>query len=101
MLVGVSLVHRVKAELLVNPPGEQKPSAGSSSIVGETNLHPIPGQLVAVGGADDNVTLEPGLGNLAADIPFKPSNRTCLQVAELQEPAKAPGKSCVWLFQEG
>ena len=22
--------------------------------------------------------------------PFKPSNRTCLQVAELQEPAKAP-----------
>ena len=24
--------------------------------------------------------------------PFKPSNRTCLQVAELQEPAKAPGR---------
>merc|ERR1719320_144239 len=66
--VGVSLVHRVKAELLENPPGEQKPSAVSSSIVGETNLHTVPGQLVAVGGADDNVTLEPGVGNLAADI---------------------------------
>merc|ERR1719477_176642 len=66
--VGVSLVHRVKAELLEDPPGEQKPSAVSSSIVGETNLHPVPGQLVAVGGADDNVTLEPGVGNLAADI---------------------------------
>ena len=27
--------------------------------------------------------------------PFKPSNRTCLQVAGLQEPAKAPGRhSC-------
>ena len=26
--------------------------------------------------------------------PFKPSNRTCLQVAELQEPAKAPGRKC-------
>ena len=24
--------------------------------------------------------------------PFKPSNRTCLQVAELQEPANAPGR---------
>merc|ERR1719320_599217 len=36
----IVVLHRVKAELLEDPPGEQKPSAVSSSIVGETNLHP-------------------------------------------------------------
>merc|ERR1711874_214420 len=66
--VGVSLVNRVQVELLQDPPGEEQPSAVAGSVVGEPHLDPVPWQLLAVRGADDNVPLQPGVGNLAADI---------------------------------
>ena len=40
------------------------------SSIGQTNLDSIPRQLVVVGGADDDVPLEPGIGDLEADIHF-------------------------------
>merc|ERR1719431_2008509 len=66
--VGVSLVNRVQVELLQDPSGEEQSSAVAGSVVGKTHLDPVPGQLVAVRGADDNVPLQPGVGNLAANI---------------------------------
>merc|ERR1719356_2327059 len=57
--VGVSLVDRVQLELLQGSSGQEKSSAVSSSVVGKTNLHSVPGQLVAVRGGDDDVPLEP------------------------------------------
>ena len=38
------------------------------SSIGQTNLDSIPRQLVVVGGADDDVPLEPGIGDLEADM---------------------------------
>merc|ERR1719206_375948 len=59
------------SEHLSSSRGPGKPNIQASSECSWTiivDLHTVPGQLVAVGGADDNVTLEPGVGNLAADI---------------------------------
>merc|ERR1711994_1109202 len=66
--VGVALVHRVQLELLEDSASEQESRAVGGGVVGEADLHAIPGQLVAVGGADDDVTLEPGVGNLTSHV---------------------------------
>ena len=39
--VGVSLVDRVELELLESSSGQEKASAGSSGVVGQTNLHSL------------------------------------------------------------
>merc|ERR1719391_1665819 len=44
---GNTNVDGVQLELLEDPPGEEKSSAIGGSIVGQTNLHAIPGQLMA------------------------------------------------------
>ena len=41
--VFVTGVHLVQVELLQNPPCQEKTSAVSSSVVGQTNLNSIPG----------------------------------------------------------
>merc|ERR1719320_1929588 len=55
-------------EVLADPPGEEKPGAVGSSVVGQANLHAVPGQLMAVGSADDNITLQPGISDLAGHV---------------------------------
>merc|ERR1719394_704218 len=72
--VGVSLVDRVQLELLQSSSGQEKAGAVSCGVVGQTNLHSIPGQLVAVGSGDDDVPLESGVGDLAADVSVGASN---------------------------
>merc|ERR1719234_889295 len=66
--VGVSLVDGVQLELLEDPPCEEKPGAVGGSVVGQANLHAVPGQLMAVGSADDNITLQPGVSDLAGHV---------------------------------
>ena len=48
--------------------GKEKSGAVSCGVVGKTNLDAILGQLVAVGSSQHTVSLQPGVGNLAADI---------------------------------
>merc|ERR1719278_1711448 len=52
----------------MDSPGQEEAGAVSSSIVGETNLDSVPGQLVGVGSTDDDVSLRPGVRDLAAHI---------------------------------
>merc|ERR1719238_2578860 len=66
--VGVALVDSVQLELLEDSPGQEEPGAVSSSIVGESNLDSVPGQLVQVGSTDNDVSLQPGVRDLAAHI---------------------------------
>ena len=44
--------------------GKEKSGAVSCGVVGETNFDSILGQLVAVRGSDDTVSLKPGVGDL-------------------------------------
>ena len=48
--------------------GEKKTSAVSCGVVGQSNLNAVAGQLVTVGGSQDTVSLQPGVGNLATDV---------------------------------
>lgn len=47
---------------------EEKPGAIGGGVVGETNLDTVLGQLVAIGRSNNTISLQPGIGNLAADI---------------------------------
>ena len=47
--IGVALVHRVQVELLKHSPGQEEPSAVGCSIVGQTNLDPVPGEQIILG----------------------------------------------------
>ena len=55
-------------KLITYTSGEEKTSAVSSGIVGQADLNAVLGQLMAVGGSNDAVTLKPGVGDLAADV---------------------------------
>jgi hypothetical protein len=48
--------------------GKKESCAVSCSVVGQTNFDSILGELVAVGGSNDAVSLQPGVGDLATDV---------------------------------
>jgi len=66
--IGGALIDLVQVKLVENPPGEEEPGAVGGGIVGQANLDAIPGELVSVGSADDVISLEPGVSDLAADV---------------------------------
>ena len=48
--------------------GKEESGAVGCGVVSQTNLDAILGQLVAVGSSQHTVSLQPGVGNLAADV---------------------------------
>ena len=66
--VGVALVDGVQFELLEDPPGQQQPGAVGGGVVGQTDWDTVAWELMSVSGADNNVTLETGIGDLGDDV---------------------------------
>ena len=64
----LALVERVQAELVQDATANQQTSAVSSGVVGETDGDTIAWELVSIGGADNDVTLETGIGHLGDDV---------------------------------
>ena len=61
------------------PSGQEQSSAVCSSIVGESDLDAIVGELVRVSSGNNHVSLEPGVRYLAADVLVgRPDNHTVL-----------------------
>lgn len=58
----------LQAELGEGTAGAQQTGAISSSIVGQADGHTVVGQLVGVGGSDDDVSLDLGIDQLADDV---------------------------------
>lgn len=66
--LGGALVQAVQAQFLQNTTGHQQTGAVRGGIVGQTNLDAILGQLVRVGGANDAITLDARVRDLAGDV---------------------------------
>jgi hypothetical protein len=64
----LSLVKLVELHLLEESPGEEETGAVVSGVVLEADRDAELGQLVGVGGADDNITAHSGVDDLADDI---------------------------------
>ena len=64
----LTLVKWVKTELVQNAAANKKTSAISGGVVGKTDWDTIAWELVSIGGADNNVTLETSVRNLGNDV---------------------------------
>jgi len=66
--IRLTLIDLIQSQFLEEPSGQEESGAVSSRIVGETNLNPITRKFMGVGGTNDNVSLNPGVGNLSRHI---------------------------------
>jgi hypothetical protein len=51
-----------------NPPGDEEPCAVGGGVVGQAHVDAVFGELVGVGGFDDDVAVDARVGDLARDV---------------------------------
>jgi len=64
----LTLVHRVKTELLENSSADQKTGGVSGGVVGETDADAESWELVGVGRGDNDISLESSVSDLGDDV---------------------------------
>jgi len=64
----LTLVHRVKTELLENSSTDQKTGGVSGGVVSETNADAVSWELVGVRRGDDDISLESSVSDLGDDV---------------------------------
>merc|ERR1740123_1031813 len=66
--VSVAFVGAVQVELLEHTASKEQASAVGSGVVGQTHLNSESGKFVSVSCTNDDVSLEPGVSDLATDV---------------------------------
>ena len=64
----LTLVHGVKTELLEDSSADQETDGVGSGVVGQTDGDAVSWEFVGIGGGDDDVSLEPSVGDLRDDV---------------------------------
>jgi len=64
----LAFVHGVKTELLEDSSADQETDGVGSGVVGQTDGDAVSWEFVGIGGGDDDVSLEPGVGDLSDDV---------------------------------
>ena len=64
----LSLVERVKTELVEDAAADEETSAVGGGVVGQTDWDTVAWELMSVSGADNNVTLETSISDLGDDV---------------------------------
>ena len=64
----LALVERVKTELVEDAAADEETGAVGGGVVGQTDWDTVAWELMSVSGADNNVTLETGIGDLGDDV---------------------------------
>lgn len=64
----LTFVERVETEFLKDSASDEESGGVSGRVIGQTNGDSVTGELMRVGGADNNVTDQTSIGNLGDDI---------------------------------
>jgi len=64
----LSLVHPIQTQFLEESPGKKESGAVGGGIVGKTDLYSVAGELMGVCGANDDITLNPGVSDLSSNV---------------------------------